>query len=258
MNKMKKVILRIFEWHGREAMRTTFALSAFFLSFLAAGQGRVILKAGGSVRDIFKISDIYHSPVFTTSDVQFKSGMNGRSKMNYNRLSDEMEFLKGRDTLELVDKELLKQIKLADSVFYFDPLYGYLLELNHSKQARLLKKDYIRFVDTETEVGYGVKSSASSTTSYSSLFSNASSGSGAMMGGRALNLIAKQDIIYKRGTDYYFGNEKGQFAHADKKSILKLFPGKKSVLSKYFKESDVDFKDPAALRQLFTLISEGQ
>jgi len=248
--------INIFEKFWRHAMTIVFTVSAVSVSPVAEGQ-RFTQKAGTSIRDVFKLSDIYQFPVFMPSVVQFKNGSVGRSKMNYNRFSGEIEFLQGKDTLELVEKENVKHITQNDSVFYYDIAYGYLLELKRSKTVKLLKREYIRFLDVQNDVGYGGKSSAAAVTNYSSLFSNSNS-VGSFIGSRALQLTASQDIIYKRGTDYFFGNEKGKFVRADKKGVLNLFPDKKVALSKYLKENDVDFEDQSDLIQLFTYLSEGE
>jgi hypothetical protein len=223
------------------------------VSTVAAGQTYFTVKAGSRLRDVISIEDIYEFPSFSKGVVQFKNGRPGVSKMNYNRYSGEMEFLEGKDTLNLMEKETVKHVTISDSVFYVHPEYGYLQPVAEMKSTILAKKEFIKLVDRQKGGAYGTMNSTSAIDSYTSLV-NANGNS--VYGGRMLELVANEDMIYRTGILYYFGDEKGNFVHADKKAVLKLYPKKKSFLSEYLKSHEVDFDKEADLKALLTVISD--
>jgi hypothetical protein len=76
--------------------------------------------------------------------------------------------------------------------------------------------------------------------------------------GLTMNMVEPVDLIYRRKTEYYFGNSKGFFVEASEKSIVRLYPDKRNMLKAYFEQHQVDFHNEQAMLDLFKLINEGK
>jgi len=196
------------------------------------------VKSGTPLSSTFTFSDIYQYPTFTAGRVLFKNGRSGGSKMNYNLFTGEMEFIEGKDTLSLADKESIKAISIGTNAYYYQGTDGYLQRVSESAYAKLAVRKTIRLVDRQREAGYGKTSTAGvSAVNNSSL----TGGNLVIVPGRALSFVSSEDLIYRKLVDYYFGNAKGFFIPAEKKNLIKAYPEKKASINAYLKENNVDW-----------------
>ena len=219
------------------------------------GQKYYEVKSGMHLRDVFSFADMYQYPAFTAGRVQFKNGRSGGGKMNYNQFTGEIEFIEGKDTLVIGDKGSIKSISIGNDVFYFDVDAGFLLQSTTGKYAKIAKKEFIRQVDRKRESGYGTTSTAYASTVNNMGFLAGADG-GVQTGSRARELVSTEDVVFKKQTDYYLGNEKGIFLKADKKNALKLYPEKKASLNAYLKENKIDFDNEESLMHLVGMIAQ--
>ncbi len=136
---MKKLILLSF-------------LLIWFNSLMA--QSTVTFKPGDSFAD-FKTKHVYRNPTFLPSRVFFKDGTSTRATLNYNHLSDRMEFIGSRgDTLELVDNQLIKEVLIDKSKFRFDE--GFFELIKDGPEFSVAIKKPVRMVNQKKIGAMGV------------------------------------------------------------------------------------------------------
>src|SRR5215210_5503561 len=106
---------------------------------------RIIVKAGQSLYDVHK--EIYRYPNFKEGKVYFLDGGLSVGKLNYNFISEAMQFINPTgDTLSLADEATIKYITIENDTFYYDK--GYLEGLINSGSVKLAIKQKIKFTDT--------------------------------------------------------------------------------------------------------------
>jgi len=188
----------------------------------------VIVKAGTRVQDYFPLQERYRYPEFITGQVFFKNGANSVTKLNYNFLPGEMEYIQMKDTLSIANVTDIRLITIAGDTFYYDKGY---LELIYGGRVKVALKQYIKLKEVQKKDSYGSSGSNSATDSYSSFQAN----------GKTYKLISNQDRVYQKTSEYYLATPSSGFVPFTKKKVLQLFPQKKNAIQNYFKSDKIDF-----------------
>ena len=83
-----------------------------------------IIKPGENIFDVVLLKDIYRYPGFIQGSVLFRDGRSVRSRLNYNMLISQVQFIdmKG-DTLSLAEEETIKYVVIAQDSFCYDDGY---------------------------------------------------------------------------------------------------------------------------------------
>lgn len=218
-------------------------------SYLAAQDSTLVtIKAGNRVDDVLKPADIFYYPQFTNGQVFFRDGSKALGKMNYSRLFDQVLFIgpKG-DTLALADEKTIKFIAIGQDTFFYDE--GYIRLIEKSGVVKLAEKQIWVVADVRKIGTHNRPTSTVAVTSFSTY---------ADVIGRAksYDLLINEDIVIRRETYYYFGDEYNKFARAGKKRLLLLFPKEQMNLENYLKENKVNFDKRDDLEKLAQFLSQ--
>lgn len=218
-------------------------------SYLAAQDSTLVtIKAGNRVDDVLKPADIFYYPQFTNGQVFFRDGSKALGKMNYSRLFDQVLFIgpKG-DTLALADEKTIKFIAIVQDTFFYDE--GYIRLIENSGVVKLAEKQIWVVADVRKIGTHNRPTSTVAVTSFSTY---------ADVIGRAksYDLLINEDIVIRRETYYYFGDEYNKFARAGKKRLLLLFPKEQMNLENYLKENKVNFDKRDDLEKLAQFLSQ--
>jgi hypothetical protein len=196
---------------------------------ISAQKGECItVKAGTRVIDYYPFEERYRYPEFTPGQIFFKNGSVNSTRINYNLLMDEMEFIQGRDTLAFIKKKEIKQIVVAQDTFFFDN--GYLEQIKGGSLKVGLRKRII-LKEILSQDSYGTASTGSSTNSYGALPSE----------GNFYKLAANKNMVFQKTMEYYFATPTSGFVQFRKKSVLQLYPEKSVAIKAYLKSNNVDF-----------------
>jgi hypothetical protein len=214
---------------------------------------KYLVKAGMRPKDAISFTEIYLYPSFISGKVNFKNHHFGSGMMNYNRFTNEVDFIRDKDTLALADPETVKNIVIGNDVFYYQIEIGCMQRVVETPYAILAKKEYLELTGRKRHPNSG-EANTTSNGSYNHLITT---GAG-VTSGLTLNMIEKVDLIYHKKTEYYWANSNGFFLKADKKNVLRLYPGKKTALSSYVEDNKVDFSNEEALQNLVKTIAEIQ
>lgn len=198
------------------------------MTLLAQKYESVTVKAGFRVIDYFPFSERYRYPEFVQGRVQFKNGVYSDTKINYNMLMSEMEYIKSRDTLSIINKKDIRFIVVAQDTFIYDKGF---LELIHSGTVEVGLKQYIKLKEVLKKDSYGTSSSGSATNSYGTLPAD----------GTFYKLAANEDLVFQKTLEFYLASPSDGFIPFTKKNVLQLFPQKTDVIKAYIKSNKVDF-----------------
>lgn len=208
----------------------------------------VTIKAGNRVRDILRPADIYSYPEFTNGKVFFRDGSKAVGKMNYSRLVDQMLFIDHKgDTLALANEVTIKFIAVDRDTFFFDE--GYIRLITDYGDVKLAEKQIWVVADTRK---IGTHNRSTTTVAVTSLSSYTDETARA----KSYDLIINEDMVIRRETHYYFGDEYNRFARAGKKRLLLLFPKEELSLENYLKENKVNFDKRDDLEKLAQFLTQ--
>jgi len=208
-----------------------FNIVLIFLIGTAAAQTNpvIIVKAGTKVMDYFPLNERYLYPEFVNGNVYFLNGSMSESKVNYNILYGEIEFLDSRgDTLVFINKDNIKYVKVGDDVFYYDKVFFQMI--SNEKSIIVAQRHYIEYLGSEKIGAYGMSSSTSSIDSYRAY----------EMGGTFYKLTVAEDTKFRETTEYYISLNGKEFFPFLKRNVNKLFPEHKKSIKSFMKASDID------------------
>ena len=209
----------------------------------------VIIKAGSKVGDVLTPADINYYPQFATGKILFKDGANVVVDMNYNRLFDQMLFINHKDdTLALADEKNIKLIVIRRDTFYYDQ--GYMRLVADHGYVKLTEKQIWVVADIRK---MGTHNRPSNTFAITS-FSQFTDGTDAA---KSKDLIFNEEIVLRKETQYYFGDDYNRFVRAGKKKLINLFPKEELAIENYLKEHKVDFDKKEDLEKLSRFLSLG-
>ena len=201
----------------------------FLTAYLSAQKTEsYTVLAGTRVQDCIPLQARYRYATFTDGTVFFKNGATAATKLNYNLLPGEMEYLQLKDTLSIANVTDIRFITIAGDTFYYDKGY---LELIYSKNIKVALKQNIKLVEVIKKDSYGSAGSNSATDSYSSLQTT----------GQTYKLVINQDRIFQKITEFYLATPASGFVLFNKKKVMQLFPEKKKTIEGYLKSNKVDF-----------------
>ncbi len=222
-------------------MRKGFLLTAIIIvcfCFSSAAQVYVTktIHSGESIPDVSS----YLFPSFTDATVKLKNGGRLTSKLNFNLLISDMQFIgPDNDTLSITNADNIDSILLNNAVFFFNQgYYEIVASADTVKLAILRKTTYqaitIGALGLPNHTGTGIKS-------YTSFLT--------YVGEK--KLVMNEDIEATSETTYYLITNGTVFNKANKTSFIKVFPGKEKNIQAYLKQAKTDFNKQADLEKLF-------
>ena len=208
----------------------------------------VTIKAGYKVSDVLKSSDIYYYPQFTYGKVLFRDGSKSAAKMNYNRLFDQMLFISANgDTLAIDDEKNIKSILVDKDTFYYDE--GYVRVIAHYGDAKLAEKQTWVLEDIRKIGTHNSQAKTFAVYSFNMFTTNDTET-------RSKDLILNEDIILRRESQYFIGDEFNHFVRGSRKRVQALFPKDEVRLDNYLKENKVNFDKKEDLEKLVQFLSK--
>ena len=207
----------------------------------------VTIKSGYTVQEVLSPADIYYYPQFTKAEVFFRGGTKASGKMNYTRLFDQMLFIDPKgDTLAVANEETIKFIRFGQDTFYYDE--GYL--------RIIADHDVVKLAEKQVWVVANIKKTSTHNTSTSSV--GITSVNSFRHGNDAVRtpLTLNEDIVLRKETRYYFGDEYNHFAPAGKKGLFQLYSKKQRSIENYLKENKINFNKRDDVEALSRFIRE--
>ena len=202
-----------------------------------------VVNAGTRIDEAIPAKDLFEYPEFKIGKIFFRDGKLVEVRMNYNRFTDEMFFIKSTgDTLILDNEETIRLINIEKDSFYFNK--GFILLAQSNNSVKLGVKHGFRLADKRKSVSYDGMSSISSVQNIRSIEE----------AGARHRLVAKEQIVLFATVYYYLGDQFSHFLPANQKNLTKLFPGCSGELKKYCNKNRIDFEKKPDLENLLSFV----
>ena len=188
----------------------------------------ITVPAGSKVEDCIPFQERYRFPEFIDGNVFFRNGATAPTKLNYNFLLGDMEYIQAKDTLSIANPADIMLIAFAADTFCYDNGY---LEIIRGGQIRVAVKQNLTLKQVLKKDSYGASSSNASTDSFSSF----------QTAGKTYKLISNQDRVFEKTIKYFLASSSDGFVPFNKKKALQLFPYKKLAIQEYLNTEKVNF-----------------
>jgi len=224
-----------------------FFVSIGYTGLLAQDSIYITIKSGDRTQDGLTSADLYYYPQFTKGEVFFKGGTKATAKMNYTRLFDQMLFIDNKgDTLAMAEEKTIKFIAVDQDTFYYNEGFVRIIADN----------DFVKLAEKQVWVVADIRKPGPHNTSTSTI--GVTSVRTFRHGNDAVRnpLKLDEDIVLRKETQYYFGDEYNHFIRASKKGLFELFNKKQRSIENYLKENKVNFDKRDDIEKLFQFISK--
>ena len=189
-------------------------------------------------------SQIFMYPGFTNAVVNFKNGNNGKGRMNYCLVSNEMQFLSPKgDTLALTGESDISLITIGQDSFYYNGT-AFLRQSKNFGSIKTASFQTIKEVGRKQIGGYGetvtgVAKSLSATT----------------ISHRFVELRSGDIMILSKETHYFIGDSAGNFLPLNRQNVYStLNPEQQKELNKYQRKNQVNFQNLDDVEKALTAV----
>jgi len=204
----------------------------------------IVVNSGARIDEAIPAKDLYEYPDFLIGRVFFRDGRVVEARMNYNRFTDEMFFIRANgDTLVLDNEETIRLINIEKDSFYFNK--GFILLVQTNNAIKLGVKHGFRLADKRKSVSYDMMSSISSVQNIRSIEE----------AGARHRLVAKEQLVLFKTEQYYFGDKFDFYVLANQKNLSKMFPACNGEIKNYCSKNKIDFGKKTDLDLLLPFIA---
>ena len=207
----------------------TICMFLFSISLFSQKKETVLIKSGTRVIDYFQPAERYLYPEFNAGKCTLTDGRTIPGKFNYNLLTGEMDFLKGKDTLALANKDKIQVIAVEKDTFYYQ---NYCLQMVKSGRFKVLQYRRLDLTDIQKKGAMGTINRSAASDSYDYYTS----------GANYYSSKSDADLVFQKIREFYFmipGNTPLPF---NKKNIFKALPHQENMIKDYLKSNNIDFK----------------
>ena len=219
-------------------------------SALGQNPKTVRVKGGLDAREVMSYKDRYQFDQFTPGKVYFVSGELITGALNYNFLTNQIQFLDpNNDTLVVRDHGTVKMAAIGDSVYYRDKAFGYVQLVGDYGGVKLGRKIVMASIGSDKSVGYGQYVSTGATDNFTSYVG---------ANGQKTQLAKNSATIFSRKTSYFYIDANGRFYPANKGSLMKIYSKYRQPLLDYLDKNEVDYGNKESLKNLMKFSQEMQ
>ena len=187
------------------------------------------------------IKRMYHYPEFTKGQAFYKDGNTAHSLLNYNYLTNKIEFLAPNgDTLELIHGETFDKIVVAADTFYYYNKW-FIHQVTHYPRYNLFLKHSLQNNGSEKKGAYGIYSGTSSISSVNTVVDNRMN---------TVKLATDENIKFIFKDYYYLSGKFGQYYPATKKGAMDLFGKNEKKLKEFLEKNEINFNKKEDLEKL--------
>jgi hypothetical protein len=213
-------------------------LPVLFIIVIAKGQvyERKTIQSGESLSEL----SYYLFPSFEDAAVKFKKGGTLVSKMNFNLLICQMQFIDEHgDTLNIDKPAEIESIALSNNLFFYDEGYYEIIAAADSSELAVLR----------TATCQPVKIGALGLPNRSA--TGVESDTSLMVQSGEKHLLVREDIDVFKVTTYFLMIPGGEKVRANKAGFLNFFSKDKKQIQAYVKTNRPSFNKEADLKKLF-------
>jgi hypothetical protein len=164
--------------------------------------------------------------------------------MNYSFLHQELQFIKGPDTLALDGAQEIQHVIIDKDTFYFrDKMW--IRQVASNGLVRMAELKYLAFANREKIGAFGQPNSGSSIDAVENLVT---------VTNITRKLESNQIITFAMNYSYYFSDRFDNYKLANRKNIVNMFGNKCPGLDKFLDSEKVNYHSLADMRKVFDFI----
>ena len=215
---------------------TAILVISFLTSVPAQVYDKKTVHAGQSLSEV----SYYLFPFFKDATVKFKNGGELVSKLDFNMLICQIQFIDPKgDTLNLVKLEDINEIDFDSTTFFYEDGYYQVLAKNEIAGLAVLRKVSYEPI----KIGaLGLRNHSGTGTEEEGSFVHKS-------GDKELTL--NEDVDITRETTFFLIASNGEKTKANRPGFLKMFSKNNELIKSYIKENKPDFNKESDLKKLF-------
>ncbi len=188
------------------------------------------VKPGENIQDIVPSEEAFQYPQFQQGTVIFRTGVRSTSRLNYNFLFEEMQFISPKsDTLVILNPEEVESVKIGNDTYYYTNKRFVKLDTVVGN-IKLGIAGFFSTVSKKKIGGYG-ETIEGTADSHQSLVVPTSA---------KFNLTPNFVTTVVRRRSAFIGNKFNQFVPLTRKNIFSFYPDKEEQLKQYFNSRKVD------------------
>jgi hypothetical protein len=203
------------------------------------------VEPGQPVEEVLNAEIRFLYPEFKAGSVLFRNGNFGASKMNYNFLHQELQFINGVDTMAIAGEEEIRHVIIEKDTFYFRDKH-WLRQLASTGKVRMAEVKFLSFANNEKIGAFGQVNSGSAIDAIENMVT---------ISNITKKLVANQILTFAMNQNYYFSDKYDNYRLANKKNIVNMFGNKCAGLDKFLDSEKVNYHSLADMRKLFDFIN---
>ncbi len=182
----------------------------------------------------------YLFPSFKDAHVKFKKGGELVSKLNFNLLICQMQFIDPKgDTLNLAKLEDIDNIEFDSTLFFYKEGYYQVMKKSNAVTLTILRKVSYEPI----KIGaLGLRNHSGTGTEEQGSFVNKAG---------IKELTMNEDVDITRETTFFLITANGEMTKANRPGFLKVFSKNSQPIKTYIKENKPDFNKENDLKKLF-------
>jgi len=212
-----------------------------------SAQNRQVIEAASGEDISQKVSTQmqFLFPEFTDGDVYYK-GYSGKGKLNYNMLLGEMQFLENNQVKALANARDVVVLNIDKRRFYPFNEKEFTEELLSTGKYQLRVRRRGNVAQHSKKGAYGMDSSTSAITSYSSINSD----------NRQYNLTVEEKVLISLDYFYYIVGSNGKYILIkNAKTFTKQFPQYRAQIEEFVQDNKIRFDNEDELKALLKFCS---
>ena len=202
----------------------------------------ITVPAGTKVIDNFPPSVRYFYPQFVQGQFVLNNNQISTVMINYNMLSDAIEFLQGNDTLILIRKGDLKYVIAESDTFVY--MSGYMKPI-YNQKLKVYCKDRFYLKEILKRGAMGTVNRSAGIGSFSDFEQE----------GVRYDIIVPDDMVYRREVSYHITTPRGTLEPFKKANILMLFRYHRANINRYIKDNKISFEKQEDIIKLAEYLS---
>jgi hypothetical protein len=193
------------------------------------------LLSGTHAQEKETLASSYLFPEFIKGTVLMKNGIRHVAMLNYNMLTQEMNFDQNGTKMALNVSDPIDTVYIEKHKFVL--LKKTFVELIYDSKFSLYIETKCKMADPGTPAAYGGTSQTSSTTRYSTYYSQ----------GKAYNLKMPQVKVTEPFFEYWLKKDKKINKFFSINHLAKLYKDKNEQFNEYMEKHEVKFEDPLSI-----------
>jgi hypothetical protein len=166
------------------------------------------------------------------------TGTKTEAKLNYSYLNGDILFIAAsRDTLSIADVNLVKNVAIGETIYFYDPKYGFAEIIADHNDVKIGKRSQWALVEYQNSNNYEkMEAPTSKQTTFVKMPANN-------------KIESLTNLTLKPQLSFFLIDKNNRFHMAQRDSFLRIYARNKKKVATYLNSHDVDYRNESDLRK---------